>query len=147
MTYAVKPKQRAARMPRALLTSTAFTFATLACATALADFPIATVYGTGSSLNVRASAYNSATPGTTDIIGQLYDGDNVLIYCQTEGRWIYGAWGWTNIWDHMSYAIYDASSGMWAGVQAPADRGGWNNGDVTDGYIYTGSNGFVAGHC
>jgi hypothetical protein len=62
------------------------------------------------------------------VIRTFPNGWRLVIFCQTTGQWIYGRWGWTNVWDYV-------------GQQGDAPR------FVSDGFVYTGSNGFVAGDC
>ena len=81
-----------------------------------------TVTGTGSCLNERTG------PGTGySVITCISDGTSVGIACQTTGDTVTGPWGPTNIWDYIDYG----------------NRGGY----VTDAYVYTGTNGFVAARC
>lgn len=81
-----------------------------------------TITGTGSCLNERTG------PGTGySVITCIADSTVVGIACQTTGDTVNGNWGATNVWDYIDYG----------------NRGGY----VTDGYVYTGSNGFVAPGC
>jgi uncharacterized protein YraI len=73
----------------------------------------------GGPFNLRAG------PGTIySVVGTI--GGNVTVYieCQDYGTTVNGTWGATNVWDRLS-------SGAW----------------ITDGYVYTGSNGLVAPRC
>jgi surface antigen len=79
-----------------------------------------TVSWTNSCLNVRTgpgSGYSAITC--------LSDGTVVNIDCQTTGDSVTGPYGSTNVWDHLP------------------DYGGY----VTDAYVETGSNGYVAPQC
>ena len=79
----------------------------------------------GSAYYLRARSWTSTA---NSIVTTYANGTGLTIFCQTTGEWVYGRWGWTNVWDFI---------GM--------------NGDrpmfVSDGFVYTGSNGFVAGSC
>lgn len=80
---------------------------------------------TGGPPYVNARAW----PGTdAPAIRTFPNGWRLVIFCQTTGQWIYGRWGWTNVWDYV-------------GQQGDAPR------FVSDGFVYTRSNGFVAGDC
>ena len=73
----------------------------------------------GYSVNVRSG------PGTSyKIIRALPEGTNVPIFCQTPGETISGPYGTTNIWDNVGNGEY-----------------------VSDSYVKTGSDGYVAAHC
>lgn len=70
-----------------------------------------------------------AWPGTDAPIPRTFtNGWRLIIFCQTTGPWVYGRWGWTNVWNYVG-----------------------KRGDVpmfvSDGFVFTGSNGFVAGDC
>ncbi|MCX4764069.1 SH3 domain-containing protein [Streptomyces sp. NBC_01275] len=73
----------------------------------------------GVRLNVRSG------PGTGySIVRVLPEGSKVAIYCQTPGTSVAGPYGTSNIWDNIG------------------------NGDfVSDAYVHTGSDGYVASHC
>ena len=102
----------------AVVACTALALAFAAAASATSG----TVTGTGSCLNERTG------PGTGySVITCISDGTSVGIACQTTGDTVTGPWGPTNIWDYIDYG----------------NRGGY----VTDAYVYTGTNGFVAPHC
>ncbi|MEU5462778.1 SH3 domain-containing protein [Streptomyces althioticus] len=73
----------------------------------------------GVRLNVRSG------PGTGyPIVRVLPEGSRVAIYCQRPGTKVAGPYGTSNIWDNISNAQY-----------------------VSDAYIYTGSDGYVASRC
>ncbi|MCX4576671.1 hypothetical protein [Streptomyces sp. NBC_01571] len=73
----------------------------------------------GSSLNVRSG------PGTHySIVRTLSAGSSVPIYCQCPGETISGYYGTTNIWDNIANGQF-----------------------VSDAYVKTGSDGYVAGRC
>ncbi|MFC8509078.1 SH3 domain-containing protein [Streptomyces sp. NPDC057411] len=70
-------------------------------------------------LNVRSG------PGTQyPIVRSLAAGSTVAIYCQTPGTWVTGPYGTTNIWDNIAPGEY-----------------------VSDAYVATGSDGYVARRC
>jgi hypothetical protein len=52
----------------------------------------------------------------------------LMVFCQQPGTWVYGQWGWTNLWDYV---------GTFGGTP-------WF---VSDGFVNTGANGYVAGSC
>ncbi|MEG3628369.1 SH3 domain-containing protein [Streptomyces sp. C6-003] len=73
----------------------------------------------GVRLNVRSG------PGTGySVVRVLPEGSKVAIYCQTPGTRIRGPYGTSNIWDNIANGQY-----------------------VSDAYIYTGSDGYVARRC
>ncbi|MDQ0951662.1 uncharacterized protein YraI [Streptomyces phaeochromogenes] len=73
----------------------------------------------GYTVNVRSG------PGTGySIVGTLRVGSSVRIYCQTPGETISGPYGTTNIWDNVANGEY-----------------------VSDAYVNTGSDGYVAARC
>lgn len=64
-------------------------------------------------------------PGTGySSIGSLANGSTITITCQTAGSTVNGNWGPTNVWDRLPSGGY-----------------------VSDGFVYTGSNGRVAPEC
>ncbi|MFF0434645.1 SH3 domain-containing protein [Streptomyces sp. NPDC004327] len=70
-------------------------------------------------LNVRSG------PGTKyRIIRTLPMGATVSIYCQSPGEWVSGPYGTTNIWDNIADGEF-----------------------VSDAYVRTGSDGYVAPRC
>jgi len=70
-------------------------------------------------LNIRSG------PGTSySIVGTLPGGSKVPIYCQTPGTTVTGTYGTTNIWDNISNGEF-----------------------VSDAYVNTGSDGYVASRC
>ncbi|MCZ0987695.1 peptidase [Streptomyces diastatochromogenes] len=73
----------------------------------------------GVRINVRSG------PGTNyNIIRVLIEGTRVPIFCQTPGTTVTGPYGTSNIWDNI------------------------NNGEfVSDAYVQTGSDGYVASRC
>ncbi|MFF2205463.1 SH3 domain-containing protein [Streptomyces sp. NPDC058145] len=73
----------------------------------------------GVRLNVRSG------PGTGyDIVRVLSEGASVPIFCQTPGTTVTGPYGTSKIWDNI------------------------NNGEfVSDAYVHTGSDGYVASRC
>jgi uncharacterized protein YraI len=73
----------------------------------------------GVRLNVRSG------PGTSyNIVRVLPEGSKVLIYCQAPGTTVTGYYGTSNIWDNISNGEY-----------------------VSDAYVNTGSDGYVASRC
>ncbi|MCK1823008.1 SH3 domain-containing protein [Streptomyces sp. XM83C] len=73
----------------------------------------------GVRLNVRSG------PGTNyPIVRVLPAGSRVPIYCQSPGTWVTGTYGTSNIWDNISNGEF-----------------------VSDAYVYTGSDGYVASRC
>jgi uncharacterized protein YraI len=73
----------------------------------------------GVRLNVRSG------PGTGySIVRSLPGGSRVPIYCQSPGTWVSGTYGTTNIWDNISNGEF-----------------------VSDAYVNTGSDGYVASRC
>ncbi|MFE5140962.1 SH3 domain-containing protein [Streptomyces fagopyri] len=73
----------------------------------------------GSSLNVRSG------PGTHySVVRTLPAGSSVPIYCQCPGETVSGYYGTTNIWDNIANGQF-----------------------VSDAYVKTGSDGYVAGRC
>ncbi|MEU0038894.1 MULTISPECIES: peptidase [unclassified Streptomyces] len=73
----------------------------------------------GYSVNVRSG------PGTHySVVRTLSAGSSVPIYCQCPGESISGYYGTTNIWDNIANGQF-----------------------VSDAYVKTGSDGYVAGRC
>ncbi|MER6092951.1 SH3 domain-containing protein [Streptomyces bluensis] len=73
----------------------------------------------GVRLNVRSG------PGTNySLVRVLPEGARVPIYCQRPGETISGPYGTTNLWDNIADGDY-----------------------VSDAYVYTGSDGYVAPRC
>ncbi|MCH0540762.1 peptidase [Streptomyces sp. MUM 203J] len=73
----------------------------------------------GVRLNVRSG------PGTQyGIVKVLPEGVSVPVNCQTTGTWVTGTYGTTNIWDNIGNGQF-----------------------VSDAYLYTGSDGYVASRC
>jgi uncharacterized protein YraI len=73
----------------------------------------------GVRLNVRSG------PGTSySIVRVLPEGSMVPIYCQTPGTSVTGPYGTSNIWDNISNSQY-----------------------ISDAYVLTGSDGYVADRC
>ncbi|MEU4052951.1 SH3 domain-containing protein [Streptomyces olivaceus] len=73
----------------------------------------------GYRLNVRSG------PGTTySIVRVLSEGARVAIGCQRPGEWVTGPYGTSNVWDNVGSGQY-----------------------VSDAYILTGSDGYVAPRC
>jgi uncharacterized protein YraI len=73
----------------------------------------------GVRLNVRSG------PGTSyNIVRVLPEGSSVPIYCQTLGTAVTGPYGTSRIWDNISNGEY-----------------------VSDAYVNTGSDGYVAPRC
>ncbi|MGW5635471.1 SH3 domain-containing protein [Streptomyces sp. NPDC003832] len=73
----------------------------------------------GVRLNVRSG------PGTGyDIVRVLPEGTRVPIYCQTPGTTVTGPYGTSKIWDNISNGEF-----------------------VSDAYVQTGSDGYVASRC
>jgi hypothetical protein len=79
--------------------------------------------GPGTYVNARAWASPSAP-----MVRTFPDRWKLTIFCQTTGDTVNGRWGPTNVWDF---------------VGKEGERGRF----VSDGFVYTGSNGFVAGDC
>ncbi|MCX5368852.1 SH3 domain-containing protein [Streptomyces sp. NBC_00015] len=73
----------------------------------------------GVRLNVRSG------PGTSyPVVRVLAEGTRVPIFCQTSGTSVSGPYGTTNIWDNIADSQF-----------------------VSDAYVRTGSDGYVAAHC
>ncbi|BBC35620.1 hypothetical protein SGFS_069140 [Streptomyces graminofaciens] len=73
----------------------------------------------GVRLNVRSG------PATSyGIVRVLAEGARVPIFCQTPGQTISGPYGTTKVWDNIGDGEY-----------------------ISDAYVYTGSDGYVAPHC
>ncbi|MER6263286.1 SH3 domain-containing protein [Streptomyces sp. NPDC059688] len=73
----------------------------------------------GVSLNVRSG------PGTEyGIVRVLPEGSRVAIFCQAPGTTVTGPYGTTKIWDNIDNGQY-----------------------VSDAYVHTGSDGYVASRC
>ncbi|MEV0172538.1 SH3 domain-containing protein [Streptomyces sp. NPDC050803] len=73
----------------------------------------------GVRLNVRSG------PGTGySIVRILPEGSRVTIYCQTPGTTVTGPYGTSNIWDNISNGEF-----------------------VSDAYVNTGSDGYIASRC
>ncbi|MET7439487.1 SH3 domain-containing protein [Streptomyces sp. NPDC004082] len=73
----------------------------------------------GTTVNVRSG------PGTSyRIVRVLPEGSRVAIFCQRPGETISGPYGTTNIWDNIASGEY-----------------------VSDAYVRTGSDGYVAPRC
>lgn len=73
----------------------------------------------GIRLNVRSG------PGTNySIVRVLSEGARVPVYCQRPGETISGPYGTTNLWDNIADGDY-----------------------ISDAYVYTGSDGYVAPRC
>jgi uncharacterized protein YraI len=79
-----------------------------------------TVHTSGTALNVRSGPHTSSS-----VVGSVANGASVSIDCQITGDSVTGTYGASTIWDHL-----------------PAQSG-----YVSDAYIYTGSDGFVAPQC
>ncbi|WSM73487.1 peptidase [Streptomyces cellulosae] len=63
-------------------------------------------------------------PTSYSVVRVLPEGSQVAIYCQRSGTTVTGPYGTSNIWDNISNGQY-----------------------VSDAYIYTGSDGYVASRC
>ena len=73
----------------------------------------------GVRLNVRSG------PGTQyGIVRMLPEGARVAIFCQTPGTTVSGPYGTTKLWDNIDNGQY-----------------------VSDAYVHTGSDGYVASRC
>ncbi|WP_393079853.1 hypothetical protein [Streptomyces sp. LN704] len=73
----------------------------------------------GVSVNVRSG------PGTHyTVVRTLSPGSSVPIYCQCPGETVSGYYGTTNIWDNIANGQF-----------------------ISDAYVKTGSDGYVAGQC
>ena len=57
------------------------------------------------------------------VVRTFPNGWRLTIFCQTRGEWVYGRWGWTNVWNFI-------------GVQGDTPR------FVSDGFVFTGTNSF-----
>ncbi|MEC5148787.1 hypothetical protein RCH22_000428 [Cryobacterium psychrotolerans] len=77
----------------------------------------------GPVLNARKWSATSA-----DITRTFPNNWKLKVFCQQTGTRVYGQWGWTNVWDYV---------GTFGGTP-------WF---VSDGFVNTGSNGYVAGSC
>ncbi len=110
--------------PRLLRASVAAVAVPLA-AVLLTASPAAAATGTvhtdsGAAVNVRSAPNTSSS-----IVGSVSDGTSVTIDCQIIGQQVTGKYGTSTLWDHI-----------------PA-KGGY----VSDTYVYTGSDGWVAPQC
>ncbi|WTE48999.1 SH3 domain-containing protein [Streptomyces sp. NBC_01622] len=78
---------------------------------------------TYTTANVTVNIRNG--PGTSySIVGTLPGGSKVPIYCQTPGTTVTGTYGTSNIWDNISNGEF-----------------------ISDAYVNTGSDGYVASRC
>lgn len=77
----------------------------------------------GPTLNARKWSTTNA-----DIARTFPNNWKLMVFCQQTGSWVYGRWGWTNVWDYV---------GTFGGTP-------WF---ASDGFVNTGSNGFVSGDC
>lgn len=77
------------------------------------------ITGSGYTLKIR-----SAPSATAPIVGELRNGNQITIECQTTGTPVKGDYGTTTLWDRIP-----------------------GRGYVSDAWIYTGTNGRVAGEC
>ncbi|MEU5722378.1 MULTISPECIES: SH3 domain-containing protein [unclassified Micromonospora] len=118
MTLLERPRRRTTRwLARTVLALVVTTATTLGLAA-----PALAATGT---VQASGGLYVRSGPGTGySVVGSVANGATVNITCQTTGEWINGNWGATNIWDRL-------------------DNGGY----VSDGFVYTGSNGQVAPSC
>ncbi|MFI7101693.1 SH3 domain-containing protein [Streptomyces sp. NPDC050161] len=73
----------------------------------------------GYRVNIREGAGTN-----TPVVGHLPDGAHVRILCQRYGQWVVGPYGTSNIWDNIGPGQY-----------------------ISDSYVRTGSDGFVAQRC
>jgi uncharacterized protein YraI len=73
----------------------------------------------GIKLNVRSGPGSGYT-----LVRVLPEGAKVTIYCQRPGETVSGYYGTSNIWDNIDNGEY-----------------------VSDAYVNTGSDGYVAAHC
>ncbi|MER6977872.1 SH3 domain-containing protein [Streptomyces carpinensis] len=89
----------------------------------------------GGSTTASATAYYPVAPGVTlnvrsgpgtgyGIVRVLPEGAQVPVYCQTPGTTVSGYYGTSNIWDNIGNGQY-----------------------VSDTYVHTGSDGYVAPRC
>jgi len=86
---------------------------------AIADAATGTIRTTGATLNVRSG------PGTGySAVSSIKKGTRVDISCQTYGSTVTGTYGTSNVWDKIGSGRY-----------------------VSDAYVYTGRDGFVAPKC
>ncbi|MFC4469154.1 SH3 domain-containing protein [Streptomyces xiangluensis] len=79
----------------------------------------AATYTVVANVNVRSGPSTSYA-----IVGRLSAGTRVTIYCQTPGQTITGPMGTSNIWDRIGSGRY-----------------------ISDTYVRTGSDGYVAPRC
>lgn len=85
---------------------------------AQAEAATGTVHTAGAGLTIRSGPHTGSTA-----IGSYANGTSITITCQTYGDTVTGRYGTSNIWDHTA------------------------KGYVSDTYVYTGSDGFVAPTC
>lgn len=83
--------------------------------------------GNGSAGYLRARGWAS-NASNVPVIRTFPENWKLVIFCQTTGDWVYGRWGWTNIWNYVGRY---GEAGMF----------------VSDGFVYTASNDRVAGDC
>lgn len=81
--------------------------------------PVTYPIAPGYSVNVRSG------PGTQyRVVDVLAPGSRVSVHCQTPGTSVHGPYGTSNIWDCVGTGRY-----------------------VSDAYVNTGSDGYIAPHC
>jgi hypothetical protein len=102
----------------------------LACATAvlLAGSSPAFAEAPGKVVASQGLLIHDCGGLSCDVVGGLADGTPVTVWCQISSDWVDGNWGWTNIWDRITPYTQDPEY-------------------VSDGFVDTGSNGFVTGSC
>ncbi|MGW1816251.1 SH3 domain-containing protein [Streptomyces sp. NPDC002125] len=87
--------------------------------TALAASTVVYPIAPGYRVNVRRG------PGTQyGIVRTLPYGMSVPVYCQSRGEWVSGPYGTSNLWDNIANGQF-----------------------VSDAYVKTGSDGFIAPRC
>jgi hypothetical protein len=91
-------------------------------------------YFWGATVETGGSAYylNARERPSTSapIVKKFTNGWKLTILCQTTGPWVNGRWGSTNIWNYVGRSSADGRPMF-----------------VSDGFVRTGSDGFVAGDC
>jgi hypothetical protein len=84
-----------------------------------------TVQTGGSAYYLNARGWPSPSAA---VIRTFPNAWRLVIFCQRQGPAVYGQWGWTTVWDYV---------GQYG--DAPMF--------VSDGFVNTGTNGYVAGDC
>ena len=111
---------RTGKPGRTLLAGTGLALASvLLVASPAAAAVTGTVRTSGTALNIRATPSTSGT-----IVGTAANGSSISIDCQSTGSSVTGTYGTSTLWDHIA-----------------------GKGYVSDTYVYTGSDGWVAPVC